>query len=118
MNAKAAKIGVNILGALLVYLVGYLLGNKNKEKEKAEAVKKAIVDVKQANKKALQKNKNDFEEKLNQKNEVIEDLKSIIERLVSKFNTADSASFSTASTKNEQKLLNTLNTQLDKLNNL
>lgn len=118
MNAKIAKISVKILGALLVFLAGYLFGNKNKRKEKAKAVKKAIIEVNTLNKKALQKHKSDFEEKVNKQNEVIDGLKDVIERLVPILKNEDSTGTSSGSTKRVKKLINTLNALLDKLNNL
>ena len=79
------KIIFSIIGALVMFLLGWLANAWNNRGKVAKEVKEAITDLNEEHKKALKALKASYEEKLKKKNEIIADLKKIIERLIALF---------------------------------
>lgn len=78
---KVIKIILNILAALIIFLLGVVVSVwKNRDKVSIE-VKKAIADVNEQHKKALKALKDNTEEKFEEKDEIISNLINIIEHL-------------------------------------
>ena len=115
---QIAKICIQILAALAVFLAGWIAGNWNKKKAVSDAVKKAISETTKVQKKALEKTRAEYEDKLRKKDELIAKLKEIIERLLGQLNAKDANGFSAVSTKGGMKLADVLNVQLNKLKSI
>lgn len=78
---KVIKISLNLLAALLIFLVGVVVGGWKKSDKVRKEVKKAIADVNEEHKKSLKVLEEDIETKFKEKDEIISNLKNIIERL-------------------------------------
>lgn len=112
---QIAKICLQILAALTIFLLGWIGGNWNKKKAISKAVKKAMSETRKVQKMASEKTKAKYEDKLRRKDELIAKLKEIIERLLSLLRASDSNGFSAISTKGGMRLANILDSQLNKL---
>ncbi len=115
---QIAKICIQILVALTLFLTGWIAGNWNKKKAITDATKKAICDVQKTQKEALMRVKGEYEDKLRKKDEIINRLKDIIERLLRELNKKDASGYAASLTPPGLKLTRTLKDQLNKLNTL
>ena len=103
------KNDIQIIGGLIVFLGGWLLGNHNKKKAVRDAVKKTIEELNREHKKALETLKKEYEEKLRQKDEIINDLKRILGRLLKELSPY-------ASDASVESLIKKINNSMDSLN--
>jgi len=78
---KIIKIILSIIGALLMFLAGWVSKAWTDRGHVRNEVKKAISDLNQEHKKALESLKSDYENRIKQKNEIIKKLNEIIDRL-------------------------------------
>ena len=110
---KLIKITLSILGALVMFLLGWVGHAWKNRKEVTKEVKKAIVDVNAEHKKALRALKSSYEEKLKKKDEIITSLNNIINRLLTIL-----APMSNKEIKPVNNLVNNLNKNQKRLSNL
>ena len=107
---KVIKIILSILGALLMFLVGWFSHAWKNRGEVGKEVNKAIKELNKQHNKALKSLKDEYDEKLRKKDEIISSLKSIIDRLIKLFESMEGNAAA--------KVMSNLIKNKEKLNNL
>lgn len=80
---KVIKIILQILAALLIFILGWFGGSFFTRRKTKKECNTAIKDLQKEHKKALTAQKQNYETKLDEKNKIIKRLEDIIDRLLS-----------------------------------
>jgi len=115
---KVIKIIIQILAALLLFIIGWFGGSFFTRRKAKEECNAAIKDLQKEHKEALKANKQKGEEMQEKKDEIIERLKGIIERLLSLLSSDDGTGRQIAESASGKRLQRTLLLQAGNLRNL